>query len=140
LKDINGDTMKKKRFGIIAFAIFFLALCVAFAIPQITVNIQKAAMGQNNIAAPVNVANVNLVPSADGTQLTAVQVNFDQDLASGATIYVYVYDSNGNLVGQGHANLSADLPAGNDQQVNLDAAVDWNSVDSIKVFVIGPKV
>ena len=132
----------KKLKGLMAFVMVVSILLVGsvMALPTITVTIQKAAMGENTISAPVNQASVNLVPTSDGLKLAAVSVKFDQTLQAGSVVYAYAYDSNGTLLDSGKASITADLAAGSAVQVTMSNTPSLANVDKIQIIVFGPQI
>ena len=131
----------KKFKGLMVFTLVVSLLLVGgvMAIPTLTVNIQKAAMGDGTISAPASTANVNLIPTSDGLSLDKVDVKFDQDLAAGAVVYVYVYDSNNQLLDSTSVTLQNAVTSGNPVTVDLPNNPAMQDVDNIKVLVLGPQ-
>ena len=110
------------------------------ALPTISVTIQKAAMGEGTIAAPVNSANINLIPTSNGLQLDKVAVVFDQNLDPGAVVYAYAYDTNGTLLDNGSYTLSTTVTAGSTITVDFPTDPTMAQVASVKIIVLGPQV
>jgi hypothetical protein len=121
----------------------------ALAVPSITVNVQNiGAGGPTKVQVPggVATANVTWVLATNPDYVKGVKVTFDQDVPSGTTIIVKVYaqgdDPNDpntapSIVKQ--VTLSADLPAGNAQEIDFDSPVAIGSnIDKVAVVLVGP--
>lgn len=132
----------KKFKGLMAFIMLVSIMLVGsvMAIPTISVTIQKAAMGEGTITAPVSNANINLIPTSDGLKLDKVSVSFDQNLDAGSVIYVYAYDDNGTLLDSQSLQLNTQLTAGSATTIDFPNDPSMEQVASIKVIVLGPQV
>ncbi len=132
----------QKRLIPLLLALVATMVGAALAVPTFTLNVQNIGEGGPqaiNVPGGVANANVNWVLDSNPDYVKGVSVSFDQDLASGTTIYAKVYDSSGNLIAQGSTTLSSDLTAGTAVEIDFGSSIEINNMDQVAVVLVGPQ-
>ncbi|WP_297508597.1 hypothetical protein [Thermococcus sp.] len=126
----------------LALALVLAIVGAALAVPTFTLHVQNIGEGgpqQITVPGGVANANVNWVLDSNPDYVKGVKVSFDQDLSSGTTIYVKVYNSSGTVIAQGSQTLSSDLSAGSSIEIDFSSSVEIGNMDQVAVVLVGPQ-
>ncbi len=130
----------QKRLIPLLLALVATMVGAALAVPTFNLNVQNIGEGGPqaiNVPGGVANANVNWVLDNNPDYVKGVSVSFDQDLASGTTIYAKVYDSSGNLIALGSTTLSSALTAGTAVEIDLNTTVEIKNMYQVAVVLVG---
>ncbi|ACS34629.1 hypothetical protein [Thermococcus gammatolerans] len=123
-------------------ALVFLMVGAALAVPTFNLHIQNIGEGgpqQITVPGGVANANVNWILDSNPDYVAGVTVSFDQNLDSGTTIYVKVYDSSENLIAQGSQTLNSALNSGTAVEIHFSSSVEIKNMDKVAVVLVGPQ-
>ena len=126
----------------LALALVLVVVGAALAVPTFTLHVQNIGEGgpqQITVPGGVANANVNWVLDNNPDYVKGVKVSFDQDLSSGTTIYVKVYNSSGTVIAQGSQTLSSDLSAGSSIEIDFSSSVEIGNMEKVAVVLVGPQ-
>jgi hypothetical protein len=136
---MNGK--KKVAIAALVYLTVFLivyALAAEMQMPEIP----ALGGGEALVEAPGNVDSVSWVVSSDPPRkITGATLTFDQDLPTGTTIYVELYQHIGgdyNLVASGQVTLTEPLGQGSEVTITMDSPQPAARIDKIAVTVVCP--
>jgi len=128
----------------LVFALVLTIVGAALAVPTFTLNVQTIGEGgPETIEVPGGVTSAAVNWVLDGSNpdyVVSVNVQFDQTVPAGTTIYVKIYDSNGDIIAMGETTLSSDLAANTDVNIALSSSVEIKNMDQVAVVLLGPTV
>ncbi len=128
----------------LVFALVLTIVGAALAVPTFNLKVQTIGEGgPETIEVPGGVTSAAVNWVLDGSNpdyVVSVNVQFDQTVPAGTTIYVKIYDSNGDIIAMGETTLSSDLAANTDVNIALSSSVEIKNMDQVAVVLLGPTV
>lgn len=138
----------KRRLIPLALALALAMVGAALAVPSITVHVQSIGVGSNSsilnpgVNHALDDAKVNwILDSSDPDFVTGFNVILNDDLSSGAVVYVKVFDSSNVLLSNGSVTIgSSGYTAGTPLTVPLKSKIDISQIDRVTVIVKNPEL
>ncbi len=131
-----GRNVKKGlKVGIIyaAFFVVVWTLAANLSLPPIPM----LGGGEADVTSP-GVTELDWVLTSDTPpKVSGATLKFDDDLASGTTIYLSVLNDAGTVLASGSKTLTSKLPEGDPVTVNLDDEVPPEQIYKVAVTVVG---